>query len=142
MIKKPKKFAIHELVDRATFERLGERAWMLFRPELLRILDELSAGFPGKAITVNNWKSGGTFQWRGLRTRDCTQGAVNGAHFVGAAIDFNVAGMTSLAVFEYIKAHPDQFPSIRRLESPEIATTWTHADCYDHDGAGIAIVNP
>ena len=139
-IKKPKKFAIHELVDKATFERLGERAWQSFRPELVAILDQLSEGFPGKSITVNNWKSGGSFEWRGLRTRDCTQGAVNGAHFVGAGVDFNVAGLRSDEVFTFIKANPAKFPSIRRLEDPKIAKSWTHADCFEHDGSGILVV--
>ncbi len=142
MISKANKFAIHELVDKTTFARLGERAWMLFRPELIAILNQISAGFPGKSITVNNWKSGGTMQWRGLRTRDCTQGAPNGAHFVGAAVDFNVAGMDSKDVFEYVKANPGKFPNIRRLEDPAIATSWTHADCFEHDGPGVLVVKP
>jgi hypothetical protein len=139
-VKKPKKFQAYELVDKATYECLGEKSLQSFRPELIEILDQLSEGFPGKAITVNNWKAGGPFQWRGLRTRDCTQGAVNGAHFVGAGVDFNVAGMTSDAVFQYIKANPGKFPAIRRLEDPKIATSWTHADCFEHDGSGILVV--
>jgi hypothetical protein len=142
MLKRPKKFATHELVDKATFERLGERAIQSFRPELIAILDELSEGFAGKAITVNNWKSGGSFQWRGLRTRDCDQGAPNGAHFVGAGVDFNVAGIHSDEVFKFIMANPSKFPHIRRLEDPAIAKSWTHADCFEHDSPGILVVKP
>jgi hypothetical protein len=142
MYRIPKRFKAYELVDRATYAKFGESAFMLFRHELLLLLDELSAAFPGKAITVNNWKSGGSFDSRGLRTPTDPTGAPYSAHRLGAAVDFNVAGMASKAVYEYIMANPDKFPHARRIEDPAIATGWTHLDTLDHPGEGIKVVKP
>ena len=142
MIHVPKRFKTHELVDPATFAALGDKALEIFRPEALMVLDELSAFFGDKAITINNWKTDGQFHWRGLRTIECTQGAARGPHRVGAAWDINVAGMTPDEVFAAITGNPDNFPHIRRMEDGAVTTGWTHVDVWEHDAPGILIFKP
>ena len=141
MIPRPLHFKAYELCDPATYEIYGEQALQFFRPEALQMLDQLSAFFQ-VPILINNWKSGGPFQWRGLRTIECTQGSARGAHRLGAGWDFNVQGKTPQEVYDTILANPDEFPAIKRMENIEKTPTWTHCDTIEFDGGGILIVEP
>lgn len=138
----PKHFKAYEICDPATYALFGEQSFQFFRPEALKLLDEISAAFSGKAVIINNWKTEGAFHWRGLRTLDCTQGAARSAHRLGAAFDFNVHDWTPLGVYSYVLGHPEQFPSARRIEDGTITTGWTHLDTLEHDSSGILVVKP
>ena len=147
MIYTPKRFKAFEITDSATYAKFGEQAFQFFRIEALQMLDQLSDLFKDRAITINNWKSGGEFQWRGLRTLDYPEKDANGqpksprsAHRLGAAFDFNVSGLTPQQVYQIILAAKPS--KIRRMEDISITTGWTHCDTYEWDGDGILIVKP
>ena len=140
MIYTPHRFKAYEVVDKLTFEAFGEQAFQFFRVEALQMLDQLSELFGAKSITVNDWKSGGSLQWRGLRTIDYPKGAKWSAHRLGAAFDFNVSGLTSQQVSEIILAAKPS--KVRRMEDPAKTETWIHLDTIEHDGDGILIIQP
>lgn len=127
-------FDIEELVDKEVYGRYGERAWRFFDYRLLVVLLWLREEI-NSPITINNWKFGGSFDERGLRTnRSSIVRKKNrlylSAHLRGSAIDFDVEGMTSIEVRSWLKVREDQVPFHIRLErklnGKEIS--WVHLD--------------
>jgi hypothetical protein len=62
-------FGIEELVDRNTFNAIGQGAWELFDERLLVTLDRMRVVYG--PIWVNDWDSGKEHQWNGLWTPEC-----------------------------------------------------------------------
>lgn len=119
-------FGIWEIVDKSTYEKFGEQAWQFFNPAILISIDGVRDYF-GKPVTVNNWRDGGQFQWRGLRPLSCDVGAAYGLHRFGGALDFDVKGLTAEEIRQEIlknKNH-EKFKLITCLEGN---VSWVHAD--------------
>jgi hypothetical protein len=64
---KPKYFKTHELVDKQTYEKFGEKSLMFFDIRILKFIDGLREYF-NEPITINNWHVGGRYENRGLRS--------------------------------------------------------------------------
>ena len=133
LLKELKKyFAIHELVGKRTYKKHGDRAWKFFSFRLLRTLYILRKNI-GKPTTINNWKWGGKFSQRGLRTnvQDIFRGfflkfrLYLSGHVLGEAIDLDVEGMTAEEVRQWIVKNQDLFPYKIRLEAD---VNWVHLD--------------
>lgn len=122
-----KYFELNELVDRNTFEMLGEAAWNLFNPVALIALDNLREYF-GVPIVVNNWAKGGTMQWRGYRSAECPIGAVRSQHRNGNAFDCTIRGYEAGMARSIIMAYQENelLKDITRLEDK---VSWVHFDC-------------
>jgi len=131
-------FKIHELVPEELMKMPEEYLWQLFDEGLLIAIDRLREAL-GKPITINNWKSGGQFKWRGYRTNSCTIGASKSPHKLGKGLDFDVKGMSAEQVRQYIKSHEKMFPEIRRMEKN---VNWVHIDSIPHKHVGIYLFNP
>lgn len=131
-------FAIQELVGKATYKKYGERSWKFFNTEALNMLLIVREGI-GKSITVNNWHRGGKFSQRGLRTnlQQIFKGYFNrkrlylSGHVLGTAFDFNVEGMSTKEVHNWIKSNAELFPFKVRIEGTFKGKTpsWVHLDC-------------
>lgn len=143
MTYKPKHFILQELVDRQTFADLGERGWMLFRPDALRMLDDLRE-FLGAPCTVNNWHRNGQYQFSGFRPMTFAQGAKYSAHRLGCGFDLKVSGMTPAQAWAKIQAHPGHtlLSRLLRVEDVAFTPTWLHVDTYEHGGGSILVVKP
>jgi hypothetical protein len=164
MIYVPKFFTPQELLDPESFAKFGADGLRYYRPEILAALDWRREHYPTKdpqgrrAMTVNNWATGGPFKFRGLRLPQFkVQGSADwtpwSGHSWGAAIDDSAVGCTPEEMRAWIleqhdaackvpdatwKTHP--VLGIRRME---IGTpTWTHTDCLEHDSEGIWMVHP
>jgi len=132
-------FSIHELVDKATYDKYGERAWDFMDLRLVRNLLFIRVKL-GKSITVNNWKWGGSLSQRGLRTNTSyivkkkTQkdSIYLSAHTMFKAVDFDVDGMTANEVREWIESNSGELPYPCRLERKLNGNyiTWVHLDVY------------
>jgi hypothetical protein len=124
-------FAVHELVDRETYERMGDLALSLFRPCALEALDDLRKYFQC-AITVNNWHSGGDFQWRGYRTlTEATRlGAPNSRHAFGEAFDCDIHGVPAEEARKRILENQDN-PLLSKITRMEAGVTWLHFDVME-----------
>lgn len=123
-----KHFKLKELVDKKTFETMGEEAWKLFKPDALQALDDLREFF-GFPVTVNNWHAGGTLQWRGFRTKEkaAALGSPNSRHAVGDAFDLDVAGKTAKEVRAIIVAEKNH-PLLKKIMRLEDNVSWVHFD--------------
>lgn len=127
-----KYFGIKELVCPHVYEVWGENSWQFLDKKLLETLDWLRENL-GKPIVVNNWAQGGQYSQRGLRCTRCIlviekvdlRKVYLSAHIQGQAADFNVAGMTSEEVRQWIIDHADELPHPVRLERD---VSWVHCD--------------
>ena len=119
-------FQLYELVDKNTYVVQGENAWKLFNPLALQALDNLRQYF-GRPITVNNWHSGGRFQYRGFRPLDCPIGSKLSQHKLGNAFDCDVEGYTAEEVRWIVLNNKDHelFKLIQRIEDE---VSWFHFD--------------
>jgi hypothetical protein len=122
-------FTAKELVDKETYDRLGEKALSLFNPEALVALDDLRE-FMGVPITVNDWANGGNMQWRGWRTKEKAKqlGAPNSQHALGNAFDCTIQGMTAKEARFKIMTHKDH-ELLYRITRMEDGVSWLHWDC-------------
>jgi len=123
-----KNFAVFELVDRETYENMGEGALSLFNPDALIALDDLRDFF-GKGIIVNNWSWGGKFQWRGFRTpgKATELGNQNSQHAKGNAFDCDIQGFTAEQARQKILADHNNL-LLSKIMRMEADVSWLHID--------------
>jgi len=134
-----KYFKIEEIVDRETFETLGEEAWQLFNTDALIALDDLRE-FLNTSITVNDWAHGGSMQWRGYRSDRCPIGAKLSYHRAirkngviirpAEAFDCTIKGYTAAEARSVILAHQDD-PLLERITRMEDKVSWLHFDLME-----------
>jgi hypothetical protein len=137
---RPKHFALVELVGPDIFKERGDRCWELLQPAALMTLDALRDKFG--PITVNDWFAGGKYSESGLRQFDTTTGAKYGMHKYGGADDCKFKLVSPIEAFNYILAHPSEFPLLTTMEDATQTVTWLHFDVRNHGREGIWVVNP
>ncbi len=134
-----KHFKIYELVDQQTFARFGLQAWMLLNPVALQALDGIRNYFDAPVI-VNNYHSGGTFQFRGLRPKSCPVGAEYSQHRLGNAFDCDIAGISAEEARREILSNAND-PRLYPINCIEADVNWLHFDCRNIPDR-IRIVTP
>ncbi|CAM3021228.1 D-Ala-D-Ala carboxypeptidase family metallohydrolase [Shewanella algae] len=128
-----KHFKIYELVDKKTYNDRGEKAWQLFDPRLLKLLDQLRELFDAP-ITVNNWFWGGQFSNRGLRTSASSYYRPYSQHSFGRAVDFDVKGLTADESREKIRHwFSSELLDIDGIRM-ELGVNWVHLDVANCSG--------
>lgn len=134
-------FKTQEFVSREIYEKWGESSLWFVDPRTLKLANFVREFF-GKPITINNWTSGGQYNYSGFREPECTEGAKLSQHRFGRAIDIKVAGMAPRAVFDAIRANEKLFmdAGLTTLEKAEDTPTWTHCDIRQTGLGNILIV--
>ena len=143
-IKISKDFYIDEFVPKSIYDAFGAKARWYINPTTVEIAQFVRDHF-GKAVTINNWATGGQYQERGYRVPSTTNGAKYSQHKLGNAVDFSIAGMTSKQIYDYIMAHEELFiqVGVTTMENVEYTKTWNHLDARNTgDESKILIVNP
>lgn len=125
---KPEYFTVEECVPKDYAKKYGEKCWELFDDRALKTLDVLREEFG--PITINNYKWGGSNQYRGLRTPDYygsfekyTQS--RSQHKYGRAFDLTFKNHSAKYVRERVLEQPEKFPYITFLET---GISWFHFD--------------
>lgn len=139
MIYRCKYFIVQELVPPELYAERGERSWELLDSGLLITLDAYRERFG--AIVVNDWHSGGTFKESGLRLPTTATGARFSMHKFGGAADCKPKNVPVRHMYDYVLAHPDEFPHINRVENIAATPTWFHSDT-GNSATRIVVVNP
>jgi len=140
MYYEPKHFSIKELVPPEVFTELGDNSILLLEPRMLMMVDGIRQFF-GKAVTINNWDSGGQFKLRCFRPADTTTGAKWSQHKFGRAADMDIAGLTAEQARKAILENQKD-PNLSYISVIEKDVTWLHADCRNiKSNTGIVLVN-
>ena len=121
-----KHFDISELVDKKTYFDQGEKAFAYFDEDALIMLDDLREFF-GSPVTVNNWKNGGKFQWRGLRNPSSPVYSQGSMHSKGSAFDCDIKGYTAEDARKIILANQNH-ELLKRIMRIEADVNWLHID--------------
>jgi hypothetical protein len=121
-----KYFTIEEIVDERTFKEYGHKAWQLFPPDSLEMLDNLREFFDCP-VTCNDWLQGGQFQFRGYRPAWCNVGTKGSAHRKGMAFDLDVEGLTAEQARIKILGDKDN-PLLKHIKRIEGEVNWLHID--------------
>jgi len=136
-------FCIEEFVDERTYNKWGESSWQFIDADLLRTILFIRVELD-RAITINNWKWGGRFSQRGLRTNVCqiVKGKTEkdrlylSAHIMGKAIDFDVKGYTAEEVRYWLSQNESELPCKIRLEHKFKKSgepiSWVHLDVFNN----------
>lgn len=122
-----KYFQIQELVDKPTYDLLGESAWMVLDRRLVQALDPLRAKI-GKPVLVNSYKKG--LSNRGYRSHLSEVGGDWSQHRMGRAIDFSVIGWSIEELHDWVRSNLDFLHNIgfTAYESLNHTPTWVHLD--------------
>ena len=137
---RPKHFALVELVGPEIFKERGDRCWELLQVPALLTLDAMRKRFG--PIIVNDWFHGGNYSESGLRRFDSKTGAEYTMHKTGGADDCKFKLVSPIEAFNYILAHPSEFPYLTTMEDAKQTVTWLHFDVRNHSREGIWVVNP
>ncbi len=123
------KLSIRELIDPHTFKSRPEAlCWELFTQDAIDMLHGVRT-FLAAPIVINDWHSGGQYEWSGYRSPGCTIGAPGSEHRKGNAFDLKVKGIESNHVKDMLKQNEDD-PLLAKLMRIEDGTVgWTHVDC-------------
>lgn len=135
---KCKNFKIFELVPPEIMTLPEDYLWALFDENLLKVIDRLREDLK-RPITINTWKNGGQFSFRGFRPKNCKIGAIASPHKKGKGLDFDVKGMTAQEVRDYIVKNQAKYPEIRRMEKD---VTWVHIDTVAKGKIPLYLFNP
>jgi hypothetical protein len=128
-----------ELADPSIIAERGEQTWNLLNPLALMSLDALREKFG--PIVVNGLHNGHNYTESGLRRSDTATGSKWSIHKFGGAFDCKPRACTVKDVYDYVLAHPDEFPHINRVENIAATPTWYHFDVANA-ASRIQVVNP
>jgi len=142
----PTYFSIDEYVCPHVYNKYGLDAWTFFDVKLLITMDWIREHL-GKPVYMNDWMIHGKYSQRGFRCIQCSlvRKAIRekilyvSAHMTGQAGDFNVPGMESEEVRQWLKSHEVELPYPIRLEED---TSWVHIDTRDAGKGKIYFFKP
>lgn len=132
-------FTIKEFVDRETYRKYGSRSIWFVDKELIDQMNQLRELF-GREITINNWATGGPFQWRGFRTSRSPEYTSYSSHSFGRAVDFDVKGLTAAQARKKIIGWYNEGILISKSVSLETEVSWVHLDI--RNGGGLRTFKP
>jgi hypothetical protein len=129
-VKVTENFFLDEFFDKETYslnteEDLRACLDMNFINDLQKLRTDVGAIF-----TINNWFTGGVYQWRGARNYKCKHykaGSMHTCNVPGGklkGLDFS-AIIPAEKIRTFIKTNQKKYPSFRRLES---LVNWVHVD--------------
>lgn len=120
-------FTIGEIVPEKVFNERGENAIELFNPLAIITLIETRILF-NRPITINNWKWGGPFQYRGFRDVKYYEGKQSySQHALGNAFDYDVRGYLAKEAREKLIEWKKRGDLIH-LTGIEKDVNWVHND--------------
>lgn len=164
-------FDVRELVPKHIWDQFGVKSTWFVNPRIIHILEFYKSFWlayykkkylaihgedrvKSVLIRVNNWHTGGEYQWRGIRTDQCTEGGRNSQHRYKDGVDCEILVNFidgSRIEADYKEVHKVVLDNEREfmshgvtcVEDPAIATGWLHSDCrWIMDQKHILVVKP
>ncbi len=94
-------FKVQEFVPKATFQKWGAKSIRFMNPQAILLAQFTRSRF-NRGVTINNWHSGGVYQFSGYRPPDCAEGSFESGHKRGLCIDVRVSGLSPEYVYQDI----------------------------------------
>jgi hypothetical protein len=138
-MKVSKDFSLHEFVPPMIYEKYVDRSIWFVDPRIITLAQFIRDRF-GKPMTINNYLSGGGYQYSGFRDHVCTIGAVNSQHRHGRAIDFRVKLISPAEIRADIIANFSLYKKAGLTTIEDSTPTWVHVDCQFTDMDSLLIV--
>ena len=137
-----KNFHLHELVDKATYEKFGDFSQRFLDEETVKLVQLFRERYG--STTVNNWYQGGNLQFRGFRPPNCSVGGSYSQHKFGRGFDLNCVKATPDEIREDIMSNEELFLNmgLTRIEDGAFAPTWLHIDRAWTGDNKIHVVKP
>lgn len=148
-------FLIQEFVPKRVYEFFGNNSIWCLDPMIIK-LAEFTRLYFNKSMTINNWNTGGKFQYRCFRPdvyyyekqtdgsyKDVKKGKYS-QHRYGRAIDYNISGVTPDDIRSEILKNQDMWldAGLTTIEDGAYAPTWMHGDIRYTGMDKILIVKP
>lgn len=132
-IKVAANFTLDEFLDKATYEGLLRMA------NIAQYIRDTT----GLAVTVNNWHTGGQYNYSGFRPPACTVGSPTSEHRDMNASDFKIGTWTGPEMFAWGEQHASELYALgaRRFEDCSITPTWFHVDGREHGEQCIKVID-
>lgn len=137
-------FRLEEFIDPDTFGRFGESSIWFIDPRLVTLAQFMRDRL-GKPCTINNWHTGGQYQYSAFDPPGGYRKATSlSQHRFGRAMDLKVSGMTADEVREDIINNYDIYreAGLTTIEDGDYAPTWCHIDIRDTKMSTLKIVKP
>ena len=136
-------FRLEEFIDPDTFKKYGEQSIWFIDVRIVTLAQFIRERI-GKPCTVNNWHSGGSYQYSGFRPPTCSIGAKLSQHRFGRGIDLKVKGMTADELRQDIENNYSIYrkAGLTTIEDGAYAPTWCHIDIRETGLDTLKIVKP
>jgi hypothetical protein len=141
-MKVSKNFSLHELVDEGTYEKFGDSSIWFLDPKAFPILQYLRDRFG--PTTVNNWRSGGSLNYRGFRPIHCAIGGTYSQHRFGRGFDCSFKDATPDEVRYDIMKNELFYVEmgLTTIEDGLYSPNWLHFDLRNTGLKELKIVKP
>lgn len=136
-------FYLSEFVPKEIYRQFGDNSIRFLDRRLIIVCEWIRVELDCP-ITINNWSTGGQFNYSGFRPPDCPTGAKLSAHKRGVAADLKIQGKTPKEVFEFIKANWEELKSLglSTVEDIDYTISWNHISVEWSDSEELVIVRP
>jgi len=137
-------FNLKEFIDPYTYGKFGDSSIWFIDPRIVTLAQFIRERL-GKPCVINNWSTGGQYQYSGFRPPQCTVGAKLSQHRFGRAIDLKCSGMSADEVREDIIKNFDVYKkstALTTIEDGNYAPTWCHIDIRETNIEELKIVKP
>jgi len=136
-------FYLDEFICPELYNEWGERSLKFVDIRIVHAC-QLLRDITGRAVVVNNWLTGGSYRYSGVRPFDYGLGSELSQHKFGRAADVKVGYHHPQEVHRTIMEHEPEFLAlgITTLEKVQYTPTWTHLDCRSSLEPHIQKVSP
>lgn len=152
---KESNFKLQEFVPRRVYEYFGKNAIWCVDFDLIRLAQYMREYF-NESMTINNWHTGGKFQYRGFRPdvfyyEKQTDGSYKSKrkgkysqHRYGRALDCNLSKTSPDEMREEIMRNEEMWLKVglTTIEDGRFAPTWFHGDMRNTGKSTIFVVKP
>tara|TARA_R110000796_G_scaffold227145_1_gene343718 strand:- start:428 stop:862 length:435 start_codon:yes stop_codon:yes gene_type:complete len=134
---KLKNYVVQEFVDKKTYQRFGDKSIRYLDVRMLKLSDWLREK-TDSPITINNWHTGGQFNWSGIRTTRSSYYSDYSGHSWGSALDYKSKTHSAAQLQQLVIDNWEEVKRVTgleglRFEHPDCTPTWCHMDSMQTD---------
>lgn len=136
-------FVIQEFVPKQIYKLFGDKSIWYINPKCIELATAYREFF-GVPVVINNWHTGGEYNYRGYRPPRVNIGAEYSQHKLGNAFDCSCPGLSPDQMLKQIQDNWEKFKALglTTIENPKFTPGWLHSDVRPKIQETLLIVNP